>query len=109
MKKCGLFVTILVSAMLSVASAQQGQGSCPSGQGGQGGSQSGQRPTVAQLFEHMDANRDNKLSQTEVRGPLKNDFARLDANGDGYLTQAELQAAGPPQGQGQGAGGSAQR
>lgn len=109
MKKCGLFITIFASAMLSVASAQQGQGSCPSGQGGQGGSQSGQRPTVAQLFEHMDANRDNMLSKTEVRGPIKNDFDRLDANGDGYLTQAELQAAGPPQGGGQGQGAGAQR
>ena len=56
----------------------------------------GQRPTVAQIFEHMDANKDNHLSKKEVRGPLTRDFDRVDANRDGLISRAELRAAPKP-------------
>ena len=40
----------------------------------------------------MDNNNDQKVSEAEAHGPLKNDFARLDKNEDGFLTNEELSA-----------------
>jgi hypothetical protein len=42
------------------------------------------------LLQIMDANKDGKLSKSEVRGPLLNDFDKLDRNNDGFLTTEEL-------------------
>ncbi|GAL36825.1 hypothetical protein JCM19240_2894 [Vibrio maritimus] len=38
----------------------------------------------------MDSNGDGKLSKSEVRGPLKNDFSRIDRNNDGFISEDEL-------------------
>ena len=46
----------------------------------------------------MDKNGDGKLSEAEVKGPLKSDFNPLDKNKDGYLIESELKNAGPPRG-----------
>ncbi|MFT5780589.1 MAG: hypothetical protein ACI837_003552 [Crocinitomicaceae bacterium] len=65
----------------------------PEHRGGQGG-----RPEPSQMMEQMDANGDNQLEKSEVRGPLLNDFDRLDSDGDGYISLQELENAGLPRG-----------
>ena len=54
--------------------------------GGQGG-----RPSIAQIFERMDADKDGKLSKVEVNGPLVDDFSKVDANNDGFISKEELE------------------
>jgi hypothetical protein len=61
------------------------------GQGGQQG-QSRQRPTVDQIFQEMDQNNDQKISQSEAKGPLQKDFSKIDTDGDGYLSRQEVKA-----------------
>lgn len=50
----------------------------------------GQRPTVGQLISEFDKNKDGKLSENEVDGPLADDFKTIDTNNDGFLTETEL-------------------
>ncbi|MGR5500523.1 DUF1566 domain-containing protein [Vibrio sp. DNB22_10_4] len=38
----------------------------------------------------MDSNGDGKLSKSEVRGPLRNDFSRIDRNNDGFISGDEI-------------------
>mgnify|MGYP001945331099 CR=1 FL=1 len=57
-------------------------------------------PTFEQLLEKMDANEDGKLSQKEVKGPLKDHFAEVDGNEDGFITEEELKKAPRPKGKG---------
>ncbi len=52
----------------------------------------------------MDANNDGKLSESEVKGPLKKDFSKIDTNDDGFLTVEELEKAPKPERQGGGQG-----
>lgn len=58
------------------------------------GNREGGRPNPQELMVSMDANGDGKLEESEVKGPLQNNFARADKNNDGYLTLEELT---PPQ------------
>lgn len=61
-------------------------------------------PSTTKLLAQMDSNGDGKLSKSEVKGPLANDFAKIDLDSDGFITAAELDKAPqpnrPPQGQG---------
>lgn len=50
----------------------------------------GGRPTATELVSEMDSNKDNKLSISEVKGPLADDFSNIDSNSDGFLTLEEL-------------------
>lgn len=60
--------------------------------------QEGQKPpTIEELFKQMDANKDSKLSKSEVKGPLKDDFAKIDLNKDGFITKEELKKAPRPE------------
>lgn len=54
------------------------------------------RPNVSELISEMDANKDNKLSKSEVHGPLSDDFSKIDTNKDGFLTKEELESAPKP-------------
>nr|WP_321233174.1 YHYH protein [uncultured Psychroserpens sp.] len=54
------------------------------------------RPSLDQIFEEMDENNDEKLSQKEVKGPLANSFSKIDANDDGFITKEELEKAPRP-------------
>lgn len=68
--------------------------------------QQGGKPDI---FE-MDTNNDGKLSKSEVKGPIANDFDSIDTNGDGYISKEEFEAAPKPErGGGQGGGRPPQR
>lgn len=56
------------------------------------------RPSVSDLIAQMDSDKDGKLSESEVQGPLKNEFAKIDADKDGFLTKEELEKAPKPEG-----------
>ena len=58
--------------------------------GGPGGERPRQRPTIEQLFQDMDQNKDQKLSKTEVKGPLQKHFSEIDSNKDGFLSADEI-------------------
>lgn len=57
----------------------------------------GGQPNVKQLIAQMDADKDGKLSVSEVKGPLKNDFSKIDTDEDGFLSEKELENAPKPQ------------
>ena len=64
----------------------------------QQGQKPGERklPTFAELLSKMDNNKDSKLSEKEVEGPLKNDFSKIDSNKDGFISEAEFKKAPKP-------------
>mgnify|MGYP005756096523 CR=1 FL=1 len=72
------------------------QGGPPTNGQAQGRPQGGP-PSFTQLLEEMDANKDGKLSKSEVRGPLQIDFEKIDADKDGFLTEKEIANAPRPQ------------
>ena len=65
---------------------RQGGGQRQQGQGNQ------DRPAPEQIMSRMDQNNDQKISQGEARGRLKENFSRRDANDDGFISLDELQA-----------------
>ncbi|MDO6596707.1 YHYH protein [Oceanihabitans sp. 2_MG-2023] len=71
---------------------QEQQGPPPNGERrGPKGNQTAGRPDASEIIKKMDTNKDGKLSATEVKGPLKQDFNKMDANKDGYLSKAEIE------------------
>ena len=58
----------------------------------------GDRPSIAEMLAEMDSDGDGKLSESEVKGPLKNDFSKIDTNNDGFIVEEELKNAPQPQG-----------
>jgi hypothetical protein len=58
----------------------------------------GKMPSTTELLEQMDSNGDGKLSESEVKGPLKDFFSKIDSDKDGFLTEEELENAPKPQG-----------
>ncbi|MGB5418241.1 DUF1566 domain-containing protein [Algibacter sp.] len=63
-----------------------------------------ERPSITEMFTEMDSNDDGRLSKTEVKGPLQNDFSKIDTNNDGFIVEGELKNAPEPQGGDQGQG-----
>lgn len=57
-----------------------------------------ERPSLADLISEMDADKDGRLSESEVKGPLKKDFSKIDSDSDGFLVEAELREAPRPEG-----------
>lgn len=55
-------------------------------------------PTFSELLKEMDSSEDGKLSQAEVKGPLKDAFADVDLNEDGFITEEEFSKAPKPKG-----------
>ncbi|WP_350292154.1 EF-hand domain-containing protein [uncultured Croceitalea sp.] len=53
-------------------------------------------PTFEELIEDMDANKDGKLSEDEIKGRLKKDFAKIDTDEDGFITAEEFEKAPKP-------------
>lgn len=58
-------------------------------------------PTFKELLKELDSNEDGKLSEAELKGPIKDDFAKIDENEDGYISEEELKKAPKPKGRGQ--------
>ncbi|WP_340154750.1 hypothetical protein [uncultured Winogradskyella sp.] len=54
------------------------------------------RPSVSELLNEMDANKDGKLSKSEVHGPISNDFSKIDTNNDDFISKEELESAPKP-------------
>jgi hypothetical protein len=67
----------------------------PQGRPGEMRNQNGQ-PNPAELMRQMDTDRNGKISKTEARGPLQQDFDRIDTNGDGFIDAEELGKMRPP-------------
>ena len=57
-------------------------------------------PCFERLLSEMDTNKDNKLSKSEIKGPLKNDFSKADLNKDGFITKEEFDKMPKPKGKG---------
>ena len=91
-----IFSTMLMASMASCSSTKKTAAT---------GQPNGGPPSTDALFAQMDSDKDGKLSASEVKGPLANDFSKIDTNSDGFITKAELEKAPkptgrPPQGQG---------
>lgn len=65
----------------------------------------GQEPDITRLLAEMDSNADGKLSKSEAKGPLQNNFSQIDTNNDGFITREELANAPKPEGRPGGGGG----
>ena len=55
-------------------------------------------PTATELIKEMDADEDGQLSEKEVKGPLKDNFADIDTDEDGFISLKELEKAPKPKG-----------
>jgi len=49
-----------------------------------------QRPSPSQIIKELDSNNDNKISKTEARGPIADEFSVIDVNSDELLSKNEL-------------------
>ncbi|MBU2997107.1 YHYH protein [Cellulophaga baltica] len=47
-------------------------------------------PSFANMLKNMDSNNDSKISKSEARGKLKENFKNRDKNNDGYITEDEM-------------------
>lgn len=59
-------------------------------------------PTFSELLKELDKDADGKLSASEVKGPLKENFSKIDTDEDGFISEAELKKAPKPEGRGKG-------
>jgi Ca2+-binding EF-hand superfamily protein len=57
-------------------------------------------PTFSELIKEMDTNEDGKLSEDEIKGPLKDNFEKIDTDEDGFITEEEFENAPKPKGRG---------
>lgn len=57
-------------------------------------------PKFSELLEKMDTNEDGKLALSEVKGPLKKNFAKIDLDEDGFITEEEFKKAPKPKREG---------
>lgn len=71
--------------------------------------QGGTPPNFSDLLDQMDANNDLKLSESEVQGPLKEQFSTVDENEDGFITAEEFANMPAPSRQGPPGGGGGRR
>jgi Ca2+-binding EF-hand superfamily protein len=45
---------------------------------------------VKKIFDHLDTNRDGKISRDEAKGLIKEHFDKIDRNADGFISYEEL-------------------
>jgi len=84
-KKIKLMLVVFCVGFVGISSAQSQRDEKPKGP-----------PTFEQLLEKMDENKDGKIEQSEVKGPLKDDFKTIDTNEDGFISEKELENAPKP-------------
>ena len=77
----GLFLTAVLSS---------------NAQAPEGGERKGP-PSVDEIFEKMDADKDGQLAEAELKGPLKENFATIDADSNGFISREELENAPKPE------------
>jgi len=77
--------TVAISASLLLGTALTASAQTP------------EKPSVDEIFAKMDADKDGKLAEAEVDGPLKEKFAVIDADADGFITKEEMAAAPKPE------------
>ena len=53
-------------------------------------------PSVDEIFEKMDEDEDDFLSEKEVKGPLKDMFEEIDEDENGLLSKEEVENAPKP-------------
>lgn len=53
------------------------------------------RKTAEQIMKDLDQNKDNKLSQSEAKGPVNDHFRAIDTSEDGFLSMDELKKFKP--------------
>ncbi|GAA3520781.1 hypothetical protein GCM10022393_38820 [Aquimarina addita] len=56
-----------------------------------------EHPSIEEIMEKMDADKDGQLTKEEIKGPLQRDFSKIDTNEDGFLTKEELENAPKPE------------
>ena len=86
-----VFFTMIITASMVSCSSSKKETAKTQANGG--------APSTEALFAQMDSNKDGKLSKTEVKGPLANDFSKIDTNSDGFISKEELEKAPKPSGQ----------
>lgn len=89
MNRIAIIITIGFLALTTICQAQPPGREQPNQRGQQG------PPSVEEIFK-MDKNKDGKLSKSEIKGPLKKDFAKVDTNKDGFITREEFKKAPKP-------------
>lgn len=57
------------------------------------------RPSIDEIFEIMDTDKNGLLAQAELKGPIENDFFSIDTNNDGFISKEELELHAKVQGQ----------
>ncbi|MBX3184312.1 MAG: hypothetical protein KF915_16915 [Polyangiaceae bacterium] len=83
-RKTRILTTWIIGASLTLTSVAFAKGD---------GEKKGPRgDRMGKLFERFDANKDGKLTKSEVPEKLWNRLSRADANKDGAVTKAELEA-----------------
>lgn len=87
MKTKAILMGVLASAFLTL--------SC-NGQNSNNRQRNQEPPSVDEIFEQMDENEDDLLSEQEVKGPLKDMFEEIDKDEDGFLSKEEVEKAPKP-------------
>lgn len=83
-----LAITLVIVSCGSQQTSNQNQRSSGQGKGA---------PSFSKILEEMDTDGDGKISESEAKGPLKNDFSTIDSDSDGYITESEMENAPKPQ------------
>lgn len=56
-----------------------------------------EQPSVIEILTDMDEDKDGRISESEAKGPVKDDFYRIDTDRDGFLSVDELKNAPKPE------------
>jgi Ca2+-binding EF-hand superfamily protein len=90
-KKTTLVAVALMGALMGSAALAE-QGEMGMGMGGPGGPGEGRGAMLAEMFDSMDADKDGKLTYSEMEAHRKAEFDAADTNKDGALSTDELSA-----------------
>ena len=100
MKKVIIAVSIAVVSLGTYACKSSKNASNEGKKEQMGARQNRGEMNVEDVFKQLDANKDGKLSKSEVKGPLLESFSKIDTNEDGFLSKAEVEKAPKPKRQG---------